>query len=127
MLFDTNIIIYSAQIEHPDIRQSVKDNTPAYSAVSYVEVLGFTKITEQDKQNFAEIFSEMDLLPVSQAIIEQAALLKQQKKMSLGDAIIAATCLVHGLTLVTRNAKDFDWIAGLTVHNPFAAQTDAQT
>jgi predicted nucleic acid-binding protein len=35
--------------------------------------------------------------------------------MSLGDALIAATCLEHGLKLATRNASDFDWIAGLTV------------
>lgn len=35
------------------------------------------------------------------------------------DALIAATALHHGLTLVTRNEKDFD-IPGLAVVNPFS-------
>jgi hypothetical protein len=39
--------------------------------------------------------------------------------MPLGDALVAATALLHGLTLVTRNTPDFDWIDGLTLLNPF--------
>jgi predicted nucleic acid-binding protein len=34
------------------------------------------------------------------------------------DALIAATARVHGLTVVTRNVKDFDQ-AGVQVLNPF--------
>ena len=35
------------------------------------------------------------------------------------DALIAATARVHGLTVVTRNVKDFE-LAGVQVLNPFA-------
>ena len=38
--------------------------------------------------------------------------------MSLGDAIIAATALIHGLTLATRNVRDFHWIDELTILDP---------
>jgi predicted nucleic acid-binding protein len=41
--------------------------------------------------------------------------------MTLGDAIMAATALVYGKTLVTRNIDDFRWIAELTLINPFEA------
>lgn len=34
-------------------------------------------------------------------------------------AIIAATALANHLTLITRNATDFDSIDGLTLVNPF--------
>jgi toxin FitB len=34
------------------------------------------------------------------------------------DALIAATAQVHGMTLVTRNVKDFE-LAGVQVLNPF--------
>jgi toxin FitB len=35
------------------------------------------------------------------------------------DALIAATARVHGMTVVTRNVKDFE-LAGVPVLNPFA-------
>ena len=35
------------------------------------------------------------------------------------DSLLAATALVHGLTLVTRNAKDFEGL-GLAVINPWS-------
>jgi predicted nucleic acid-binding protein len=44
--------------------------------------------------------------------------LRQQRKMSLGDALIAATCLEHNEPLATANVDDFKWIAGLDVVNP---------
>lgn len=37
------------------------------------------------------------------------------RTMGLADAIIAATCVVHGLELVTLNLKDFAQITGLNV------------
>jgi predicted nucleic acid-binding protein len=38
--------------------------------------------------------------------------------MSIKDSLIAATVLVHGLTIATRNTKDFEK-AGVPVLNPF--------
>jgi hypothetical protein len=35
------------------------------------------------------------------------------------DALIAATARVHGMTVVTRNVRDFE-LAGVPVLNPFA-------
>jgi hypothetical protein len=62
------------------------------------------------------------MLPVSVDVIKKASVLRQQKKMSLGDAIIAATALLQGLTLVTHNVKDFEWINDLSVLDPFEQQ-----
>ena len=59
------------------------------------------------------------VLPLSQTVLDQAVALRQQRKMSLGDALVAGTALVHGLTLVTRNVEDFQWIQGLSLLNPF--------
>lgn len=38
------------------------------------------------------------------------------------DGIIAATALVHGMVLVTRNVKDFRAVSGLTIFNPWAKE-----
>ncbi|WP_394330468.1 PIN domain-containing protein [Spirosoma radiotolerans] len=43
---------------------------------------------------------------------------KRDKKLKLGNAIIAATALVYGFTILTRNTKDFRHIDGLDCINP---------
>jgi predicted nucleic acid-binding protein len=119
MLIDSNIIIYAAQPEHAHLRQWIAEHAPAVSAISYVEVLGYDKLSEAERRHFAAFFEAAPLLPLSQDVLEQAVKLRQLKKMTLGDALIAGTALVYGLTLVTRNVVDFAWIAGLAVFDPF--------
>ncbi len=48
-----------------------------------------------------------------------ADLRKKRQAMPIKDSLIAATALVHGLTVVTRNRADFEK-AGVDVFNPFA-------
>ena len=60
-----------------------------------------------------------EILAVSDEVAAKAVELRQQRKMSLGDSLIAATALVHNLILVTRNTDDFNWIANLSLLNPF--------
>ncbi len=43
---------------------------------------------------------------------------KQNRKMKLADAIIAATAVVHSLILITNNTKDFIHVDGLLVIDP---------
>ena len=61
----------------------------------------------------------MLVLPLTESVEERAIALRQERKMGLADAIIAATALVHGLTFVTRNVDDFKHIARLRLFNPF--------
>ena len=58
MLLDSNIIIYSALPEYASVRQFISENSPAASWISYLEVLGFHKLTEADRPKF-EMFSEV--------------------------------------------------------------------
>jgi predicted nucleic acid-binding protein len=44
--------------------------------------------------------------------------------MTLGDALVAGTALAHGLTLITHNMDDFQWIAGLSLINPLASERE---
>jgi predicted nucleic acid-binding protein len=119
MLLDSNIIIYAAQSEHEFLREFIIENSPYVSALSCLEVLGYHKLTDENKGYFEEFFDASQILPISQVVINQAVRLKQIKKMSLGDAIIAGTALVYDLTVVTRNIDDFRWINQLNVLNPF--------
>lgn len=118
MLLDSNIIIYAAQPEYPQLREFIAEQSPAVSALSYVEVLGYHRLTERERRDFEEFFRVAQVLPISQPVLELAVRLRQQRRMTLGDAIIAGTALVYALTLVTRNTEDFQWVTELSLLNP---------
>jgi predicted nucleic acid-binding protein len=67
------------------------------------------------------MFASISVLDVDRPVIDRAVSLRQQRKMSIGDAIIAATALLQDMTLVTRNVSDFNWITGLQLLNPLSA------
>ncbi|MEH2280247.1 MAG: type II toxin-antitoxin system VapC family toxin [Nostoc sp.] len=119
MLLDSNIIIYSAQPENAPLRELIAEYAPAVSALSYLEVLGYHLLKEEQRQYFEEFFQVVQVLPISEDVLNQAVILRQQKRMTLGDAIIAGTALVYGLTLITRNTDDFRWITQVRLWNPF--------
>ncbi|HEU0301145.1 MAG TPA: type II toxin-antitoxin system VapC family toxin [Longimicrobium sp.] len=96
----------------------MEDPDSAVSLISFVESLDFPAISIAERNALEGFFAAMDVLPVTDLVAREAVRLRQQRKMSLGDSIIAATALVHGLTLVTRNVADFQWISGLKLLNP---------
>lgn len=49
MLIDSNIIIYAAKPEFAQLRQFIAKHTPLVSAVSYVEVLGFHLLSDDER------------------------------------------------------------------------------
>jgi predicted nucleic acid-binding protein len=119
MLLDSNIVIYAAQPAYAALRQLIATHAPAVSAVSYVEVLGYHRLDAQERHYLEAFFHLAWVIPLTQEILDQAVTLRQQRKMSLGDALVAGTALVYGLTLVTRNVEDFRWVSGLSLLNPF--------
>jgi len=119
MLLDSNIIIHAAQLENEFLREFIAETSPYVSALSYLEVLGYHRLTHQDQVYFEEFFNASQILPISQPVINQAVTLKQIRKMFLGDAIIAGTAFVYNLTIVTRNIDDFNWISKLNLINSF--------
>ncbi|HXT51585.1 MAG TPA: PIN domain-containing protein [Thermoanaerobaculia bacterium] len=52
-------------------------------------------------------------LPVDREVAEQAGRIRRESGLRLPDALIAATAVVHGLVLATRNRRDFDRVRGL--------------
>lgn len=82
------------------------------------------KLAETAEQMFAEDFAGR-CLPFDDACATEyavcvAARTHQGRAISTEDAQIASVAVVHGLSLATRNDKDFKGIHGLTVLNPWA-------
>ena len=59
-------------------------------------------------------------LPVDAAVAQRCARLHVPDKRGERDALIAATALVHGMTVVTCNVADFE-PTGVTILNPWEA------
>ena len=125
MLIDSNIIIYAAQPEHQAIRDFIAEHAPVVSAVSYIEVLGYHRLTQEARHYFEAFFVAARILPITNEVIEQAVRLRQARRMTLGDALIAGTAIVNDLMLVTRNIEDFNWIEDLQLLNPFNSENNA--
>lgn len=58
------------------------------------------------------------ILAVDAAVAQRSARLHVPDPRPVRDGLIAATALVHGLSVVTRNVADFE-VAGLTLVNPW--------
>ena len=120
MLLDSNVIIFATQPQHAGLRAFIAQHSPAVSAVSYVEVLGYHKHTDSERRQLEAFFAAANVLPLTGPVLDEAVRLRSQRRMSLGDALIAATALVHRLTLVTCNTADFRWIPELNLIDPLA-------
>ncbi|MCP4422225.1 MAG: type II toxin-antitoxin system VapC family toxin [Chloroflexi bacterium] len=120
MLLDSNILIYAAEPGYDEVREFITKHETAVSVISKIEVLGYHKLNRDNCQKLESIFQILPVLPLSDPIIDKAISLRQTQKTSLGDALIAATALIHELTVVTANTKDFNWIDGLEIINPVA-------
>lgn len=101
------------------------------SAVTVMELeLGILRLERRDAEQGARLrtwmntrvlpeFSERTL-PVDSAVVLRCAKLHVPDPCSERDAFIAATALVHGMTVVTRNVADFV-PTGVGIINPWEA------
>lgn len=120
ILLDSNIIIYAAEPDYDELREFIAQDNPVASVISKVEVLGYHKLGPANKKQLEKLFQSLPVLSLSDNVIEKAIFLRQKRKMSLGDALIAGTALIHDLTVVTANVKDYMWIDELKIINPLS-------
>ena len=120
MLIDTDVLIWMTR-GHVDAAARLQALTPwRISAVTYIELAqGCRNKQELAKLKKGLAVSSTEILPISAAISTRAMQLIDTYALShslqLGDALIAATALEHGLTVFTANAKHFAPVDGLRV------------
>mgnify|MGYP001767047637 FL=1 len=80
-----------------------------------------TSAEQMFEQDFADRCLPFDTAAAKHYAVLVAARTRQGQPVSTEDAQIAAIALAAGLTLVTRNTKDFENIEGLLQANPWLA------
>lgn len=92
---------------------------PLISVITKIELLSNKNIPSREWEHLQAFIQIATIYTLSDEVAEQTILLRQQHKIKVPDAIIAATALLHRFTLIRRNLSDFKSIPGLHVINPY--------
>ncbi|MDR6803922.1 putative nucleic acid-binding protein [Dyadobacter sp. BE34] len=93
-----------------------------FSVITEIELFSWKSAAQFDF-DLVNMFVDMSvLLELKKDIRKKASELRRQYDLELPDAIVAATAIVHGLTLITDNTTDFVGIEKLSLLNPFDPQ-----
>lgn len=132
-LLDTNVV---SELRKPRADRHVKRwasgvvaSSLFLSVISLLELeTGVLQVERRDAKQGAVLRRWLDshvlpafadrMLAVDTTVALRCAQLHVPDKMANGDALMAATALVHGLTVVTRNTADFE-PAGVGLINPW--------
>jgi predicted nucleic acid-binding protein len=86
-----------------------------YSVVTRCELFAGSAEQEDPVGLLLSPFAE---LSVDREVAELAGRIRRDTGVRAPDALIAGTALVHGLTLVTRNRRDFERVPRLRLRAP---------
>jgi toxin FitB len=130
-LLDTNVISeLRRQRPNPAVVAWLSGTAPGelfIAAVTFGELQSGVEMTRrQDPEKAAAIEGWIDAVAASYSVIAMdavifrrwARLMHRRSDDLIEDAMIAATALVHNITVVTRNLRDFEQFAVPTL-NPF--------
>ena len=117
---DANVATWTESVDAADL---------FVSAITILELeLGVLSIERKDAAQGAMLRAWLEqhvlpefsgrTLPVDTAVAQRCARLHVPDKRGERDALIAATALVHGMTVVTRNRADFE-PTGVGIVNPW--------
>jgi predicted nucleic acid-binding protein len=121
-LIDTNVVsdYFTASFSAAGMlfMDEAIDAIPNLSVITQIELLCWKKdaATEQKVKDFINDSIVLDITP---DVINHCVNIRKGKKIKTPDAIIAATALAYGYTIITNNEKDFNNINGLKIINPF--------
>lgn len=128
-LLDTDILSELMKQHDPTVKQRAEayfrtQPQIAISAITCYQILRWLREPIKAKRlaQFNQILTQQIILNVDMPVLDRAANLWIEARAAGRpredvDLIIAATALVHDLTLATGNTKHFEWIEGLKIDN----------
>ena len=121
-LIDTNILIYhttGSAIAKEFLANLIVGKAFNISMITRIEFLGWHAQTPDGFERCQRLVKLSNVLPVTEEVADKAIDLRRHRNVKLADAIIAATAVVNGLKLATRNPDDFKGLIAPEIVNPF--------
>lgn len=122
ILIDTNIAIgyigNRLNVQSMDKLDNLFNNQYHLSVINKIEMLGYPDLNKNEEKKFKLLINHSIMHPIDDKTIEMTINIRKKNRIKLPDAIIAATCLINGLDILTLNTKDFEGIEGLKVFLP---------
>ena len=116
-LLDTNAIVALLQGEMFLVQLLQNADWVGISLISQIEFLVFSGLSQSDRDLFQQFLQRVEVIglvasdsPLIESIIE----IRQQYRLKLPDAMIAAIALQHSASLITRD-QGFTKVRSLTV------------
>ena len=123
ILLDTNCVIYYLNGVLPqsakdalNVRLTIEANI---SVISKIELLGYSPLRNASMQPVQNFVDNATVFPLDEIIVQKTIEIRRIKKIKLPDAVIAATAVIYGFEIISRNVSDFSGIEGLTCYHPF--------
>ena len=105
LVLDTNIILQAAVYNHEIALELIAENTIFISDITEIELLGYHRLSEKEREVIEELLSCMVIVPLSGKIKSKAIELRKEYPLKTPDAIIAATALELGYFLASADKK----------------------
>lgn len=105
-LLDTNFVM-DLHKRDPAIMldKGINFSQCSISVITRLEVLGYSELTEQDKQSLEQLLAKFHSIELTFPIQQKTIEFRQTHKIKLPDSIILATALCHTLHLLTRDGR----------------------
>ena len=100
-LLDTNILVYALK-GIPAVVPYLEENC-FVSVVTEIEITGVPGLSKMELSARQTAVDHCTIIPLTTAIKNEAIRLKQQHKVKVPDAVIAATALIEDYTLITAD------------------------
>lgn len=119
-LFDSSaVILYFNDALSPEsfdsMKRAIDDASAAISVITRAEVLAWPSHTAKSIELAMIGMASFEQLGVDVAEADEAARIRRDHNLKLPDALIAATAMLRGFSVVTANARDFERVAQLAV------------
>jgi predicted nucleic acid-binding protein len=123
-LLDTNTVIYFLDALLPvkalDFIEETLDKSGSYiSVINKIELLGWQAPSVGALRQVETFVHSSIVLPLTDDVVNKSIEIRQNIKIKLPDAVVAATAIIHDCTLISRNDADFLKVPGLKYLNTF--------